>query len=834
MHPSQETVSAYLDGELTPAEALSTAHHLRQCATCAAALASFAAIESGLAEAPALACEAVRTLVSARLDQELDPEGARVADAHLDDCASCQEVVSAWTRLDEAIASLPLVAPSEHIDAALERLRREPVRARRRTPFPLPAAIWPARALAAVAVIAAVLLAASQQPGTELATPGAGSAIVASVQQSVLDSRTGTLYVLRTTPPTVTALDAATLAQRQVISVGGTPTAIALNETTDQVLVLDAHAKTLTTIDSRSNSVISSTPVGVPGTPTSIQVNGAGQVAVASIIADAGSGPNATLAPQSATSQTGAVSVLDPTTKQILTVSQVDVAPSQLVMEPSGKRALLVSTAGTTIVDAATYKQLDRAPGGISAAFSGPSGEFAILTLRDGAAFVDLSGHAGVALSGAPLAITALPNGGYAVLTVSAGAGRITTLAADGTVGTTVAAPAGRDITFDPLTGNLAVIGPAGVSNVALSAVAVAPSAGSAPPTAAVAPAPASAAPQPSGAASASPATSASPAPSASPPTSPAQGGSLPPVAERPEPDSSLVPTGARLLTGSTYLYSSSQVQHPVRVAGDGTRMWSVDASNVLTSLHTDTGDVFRIATLPSDAHIDAVLPSPGYVYLTDARHGRLYVVDVQTDTLSAYPVPFLPLVADAVTSPDDRLWLVADGLGLVSFDPRAQKTEVAYVGGTRFSAVGIDAIGRVWLAPRDRGSLDVYDPLNGKLTELVFPHDGAITAIFVDAKAVVWVGTDNGQIFAMRNRNVRLVAAITRPVDRLIAGPAGDVWYVSRSGGEVTFGPADGSALALHGPLGMSTPAFDGLGRAWAEDPASGSFFVTLPGKGR
>ncbi len=829
MHPSQEALSAYLDGELMPAEALSTGRHLHQCVSCASVVERFAALERSLTAAPALACEAVRPLLSARFDEELDEAEAHAAEAHLNDCVACQAAASEWARLDGALAALPLKAPSARVDAALERYRRAPVRTGRRPTFGVPAPIWPARAIAAVAVIAAVLLGLSQQPGTELATPGAGSAIVASVQQSVLDSRTGTLYVLRTSPPTVTALDAATLAQRKVISVGGTPTAIALNETTDQVLVLDAQAKTLTTIDSRSNSVISSTPVGVPGTPTSIQVNGAGQVAVASIITDAGSGPNATLAPQSATSQTGAVSVLDPTTKQILTVSQVDVAPSQFVIEPSGKRALLVSTAGTTIVDAATYKPLDRAPGGIAAAFSG-SGEFAILTVHDGAAFVDLSGHPGVALSGAPLAITALPNGGYAVLTGSAGAGRITTLSADGTVGTTLAAPAGRDITFDPVSGSLAVIGPAGVSNVALSAVAVAPSAGSAPPIAAVAPAPGSSSPQPS----ASPAASASPGPSASPSTLPAPGGSLPPVAEGPQPDPSLVPTGARLLTGSTYLYSSSQVQHPMAVAGDGTRMWSVDASNVLTSLHTDTGDVFRIATLPSDARIDAVLPSPGYVYLTDARHGQLYVVNVQTDTLSAYPMPFLPLVADAVTSPDDRLWLVADGFGLVSFDPRTQKTEVADVGGTRFSAVGIDAIGRVWLAPRDRGSLDVYDPLNGKLTELVFPHDGAITAIFVDAKAVVWVGTDSGQIFAMRNNKVRLAAAITRPVDRLIAGPAGDVWYVSRSGGEVTFGPADGSALALHGPLGMSTPAFDPYGRAWAEDPTSGSFFVTLPGKGR
>ncbi|MBU6424646.1 MAG: hypothetical protein KGQ88_11470, partial [Chloroflexi bacterium] len=431
-------------------------------------------------------------------------------------------------------------------------------------------------------------------------------------------------------------------------------------------------------------------------------------------------------------------------------------------------------------------------------------------------------------------AIAALGDGGYAVLTDAGGAGRVTTIAADGTVGPGVSAPAGRDITFDPLTGNLAVVGPSGVSNVTLPAVAAVPSASSpASPAVAVAPATSSAMPStspsasPSGAPSASPVVSGSPPPFVSPTA-------LPPVTASPAADASLVPTGARLLSGTTYLYSSSRMGRPTKVAGDGTRMWSLDAKNELTSLHTDSGDVYPIASLPADARISSILPSPSYVYLTDPTHGVLYVIDISTDQLSSYRVPFLLLVADAVTSPDDRLWMVADGFGLVSFDPRAHKTDVADVGGTHFSAVGVDAIGRVWLAPRDRGTLDVYDPFNGDLTELAFPHAGAITAIFVDAKAAIWIGTDSGQIFAMRNNRIETAAETGRAIDRLIAGAAGNVWFVSRSGGEVTFGPADGSALPLHGPLGMSTPAFDAYGRAWAEDPASGSFFVTLPKGGR
>ncbi|MDE3194546.1 MAG: zf-HC2 domain-containing protein, partial [Chloroflexota bacterium] len=586
MHPSGEIISAYLDGELTPAEALSTSRHLRVCASCTEAVTWLAALDRGLAEAPALSCETARPLVSARIDGELDAATAAVADVHLASCVACQGATSAWTGLDEALAALPLEAPSAAVDAALERFRHEPVPSGRRPRFGLPSPIWPARALAAVAVAIAVLLGIPQQAAPQLARPGPQDAIVASVQQSVLDSRTGTLYVLRTTPPSVAALDAATLVPRMVISVGGTPTALALNEVTDQVLVLDAQAKTVTAIDSRSNSVVSATTVSIPGTPTSIQVDNAGKVVVASIIVDGGTGPSATLAPQSAAPQTGAVSVLDPTTKTVQTVSQVDVAPRQVVIEPSGKRALLVSSGGTTIVDAATYKPLDRAPGGIAAAFSGLSGEFAILTVKDGAAFVDLSGHGGVTLTGSPRAITALPNGGYAVLTESGGAGRVTTLAADGTIGSTLPAPAGRDITFDPLSGTLAIIGPAGVSNVPLALAAV-PSALPSPLAVAPSTPPLAASPQPS----APPTASASPAASSSPTLSPEPSASVAPAAiDRPDVDPSLVPTGARLLTGTTYLYSSSRLKRWATVAGDGTRMWSVDASNVLTSLHTDTG----------------------------------------------------------------------------------------------------------------------------------------------------------------------------------------------------------------------------------------------------
>ncbi|MBI2983425.1 MAG: hypothetical protein HYY42_04505, partial [Chloroflexi bacterium] len=328
---------------------------------------------------------------------------------------------------------------------------------------------------------------------------------------------------------------------------------------------------------------------------------------------------------------------------------------------------------------------------------------------------------------------------------------------------------------------------------------------------------------------------SASPTGSAGPSASPSAPTASPPAAvAEPHERPSLVPTGARLLTGETYLYEPARPGRATRVAGDRARIWTLDASNQLSALHTATGEVFTVASLPKTARIASILPSPGYVYLTDPTAGTLYVVGVRNERWTSYPMPFLPLVVDAVTSPDDRLWLVVDGFGLVSFDPRSQRADIADVGGTKFSAVGVDLAGRVLLAPRDRGSIDVYDPYSGKLTELLFPREGSITAILVDPKGAVWVGTDRGQVFAMRNSRVETAGSVGRAIDRLVSGPSGQVWYVSRTGGEVTFGPADGSALALHGPAGMSTPVFDVFGRAWAQDPASGAFFVTLPAGGR
>src|SRR5207253_2368597 len=138
------------------------------------------------------------------------------------------------------------------------------------------------------------------------------------------------------------------------IHVGGKPTALALNQTMSTLLVLDASAKTVTSIDCALNTITGSTAFAVAGTPTSLLVDQQGNVVV-SAVAPA---TIASAAPSASPVSVGVLVVLNGGTGQVQAVKQVDVAPQVLVLEPNGKRALLVSADATTLVDATTYLPL--------------------------------------------------------------------------------------------------------------------------------------------------------------------------------------------------------------------------------------------------------------------------------------------------------------------------------------------------------------------------------------------------------------------------------------------------------------------------------------------
>jgi len=841
MHLSDEVLSAYLDRELPSDDDRTVSAHLERCGSCTRALEGFAGLDRSLVAAPALLCATALPLVSARLDGELDAEDARATAVHLRACADCRMASAVWKGLETSLAALPREMPSARVDAALAPLRREPVR-RPAPAFGLPD--WPLRAAVAVAVAIAVVVAPGLQRLPETVAVPAESAFVASVQQSVLDPRTGTLYVLRPEMGAVDALDAVTLASRTVITVGGRPTALALSQATNSILVLDASAKTVTEIDASDNSVRAAVPVSVPGRPTSLQVDGSsGKLVITSIIST-DPGPAGPLPAPSTppTTTTGAVSVVDVVTKKIETINQVDLAPRQVVLDPDGKRALLVSTDGTTVVDAATYKPLERAAGGIAGAFSGTGGEYAILSARGGSALVSLSAHAGLSLAGLPRAIAALPNGAFAVLTELGGRGRITLIGTDGTVGGVLDGPTGRDMTYDPTSGQISIVSAAGVTNVAVPSALAAQPAQSGAPAAVIAPAqtnaPASASPGPAVAPSPAPAPSIAPTASAPPtpaasPTAPITGA---PVAAVPPPAASpgLVPTGARLAWTDTYIYAPLGGKRAALVAGDTARIWVIDESNLLSTLNTATGELFRIKQLPTDAKPASLLITRDHVYVPDTVAGRLYVLEIRTEELSSVAMPFVRLATAFAASPDGRLWIGTDGFGLVSYEATSRRQNVIDVGSSRITALGVDGLGRVWMGPRGRDGIELYDPLNGKLSELGLPRKGAATAFATDAQGRMWVGTDAGEIFAIRNNTLDASANVGGRVDDFVLGTAGDAWWVNRGATQVTYAPADGSVGPRNGPVGSSSPVFDAFGRSWTSDRPTGVFLVTLPGGGR
>jgi ligand-binding sensor domain-containing protein len=269
-------------------------------------------------------------------------------------------------------------------------------------------------------------------------------------------------------------------------------------------------------------------------------------------------------------------------------------------------------------------------------------------------------------------------------------------------------------------------------------------------------------------------------------------------------------------------------------VAGDPARIWIVDERNRLSTLHTATGELFQIAELPKDAKPASLLLTREHVYMPDTANGKLYVLDIKTEQVSGVVMPFVRLATAFAASPDGRLWIGTDGFGLLSYEATSRRENVIDVGHSRISALGVDTIGRVWIGPRGREGLQIYDPLNGKLVEVVLPRQGAVTAFLADAQGRMWVGTDSGEIFAIRNSRLDGAAQIGRSGDEFVLGHDGSVWWVNRTSAELVYGPADGSLEAIHAPAGSSSPVFDVFGRSWTNDRASGVFLVTLPGGGR
>jgi hypothetical protein len=290
------------------------------------------------------------------------------------------------------------------------------------------------------------------------------------------------------------------------------------------------------------------------------------------------------------------------------------------------------------------------------------------------------------------------------------------------------------------------------------------------------------------------------------------------------------VPARSRAVWPGTYLVTVPVGQRPDHAVGDGSRIWYVDDANRLNALNMTTGELFSpIATLPRSATIDRMAVSPNHVYLFDPLTGTLYVLTINTEQLSSVTLPFATSATSMAASPDERLWLGTPGAGLVGYDPRTGRIE-RVAAGSNLTALASDALGRIWIAARDRQAIGVYDPLNGTLSDVTFTHGGSITALTVDRSGALWVGADNGQIFAMRNNSVFFSAALGRRVDAFVLDRSGLAYFVSVGPGGQAYGFAAGPGTSRQAPVGSSGPIFDPLGRIWQADRSADGFYVTLP----
>ena len=794
LHLSPEQLSALADGELTSDELGPAREHLFECATCSGRYRDIQELDLGLRQLPALTCAAALPLLCASLDEELDASETALAERHLSSCAACREMVAGWSSVAPALALLPSGAPSERVDRAIATLTQKHGRPSRRQVL-LPRAL--AAATATVALIVGLL--ARGAPVTQVAAPQGPQVLVAAAQEIVLNPRTNTLYILDAKAAAVDARDATTNDLKTRIAVGGQPTALALNATANLVLVLDASSKTVTEIDSVSNTIVGSSTVAVAGTPTSISVDPSSNKILV-------------------TNTQGALSVIDGTTKKVESVRDFDVAPEAMVFSPEGDRAVIVSKGTSTLVDA-SYKVISTLPGGVGAAFAQHDDRIAILSASGDGSVVTYVGRAApgsLHLTGSPRAIASLPDGGFLVLVDLGDRSRVSYVAPDGhEAGNVDLAITGHDLVYDPTARRFSVANGGQVISAPVPQLV-----GAASPTLAPTPAQTSAPSQ-------SPLPSGTAEPSASPSASP----STPPqVSVTANPLQKASPSTA----GFVHVDLPGG-RSPFAVSQQGEQLWVLDDTNTIVSIDLGTGDASVITALPRSAQIAQFASGRAVVYALDASHGDLYVLNVPTQTVRSYRVTFLKTVSSVAVGLDDRLFMgLSDASLLLRFDPRTGLTDSFDLKDAHVSKLTTDSLGRVFYADDARNAVGTLNPATGVVTEFAFPRNGVTTALVVDGSSTLWLGTSAGELWSIRGGTAKVTVGLQRPVTTISLDAAGRAWYLSplpAAAAGFHYGAADGAATGqtVSGPA--FTLAFSALGQAWLGDPRGG-FFVSRGGQ--
>ena len=793
-HLAIEELSALVDGELAPALQQAGKEHLFECPSCRGVYESFSRLDMALRRSPAISCEAALPLLSARLDREVDDAEAAIANAHLGACASCHARLASFGALDAALRALPSGMPSARVDRAIAGLRRQPRTAR------IPAIAARGLVAAATAVLLVMAgLSRSLAPAGLPVTTERTEVLVAAAQQVVLNSRTNTLYVLDVKAAAVDARDASTNDLKVRIDVGGQPTALALNESANTVLVLDASQKKLTAIDGTSNKVIGASTFAVSGTPTSISVDpSSSRIVVTS---------NAT------TTTSPSLTVIDGTTKKVESVRDLSVAAEVMVFDSTGNRAALVSPTATSLLDE-NYKVTSTLPGGVGAAFGQGGGDrVAILSANAGASVVSFGGRGApinLNLAGTPRAITALPDGGFLVLVELGGRSRVSYVAPDGHEGgNTDLAIIGQDLFYDSATRRISVAGKSGVASAEV-------------PTSLM-----SAASTPV----ASPSVSPSPTPTA--PTSPTVSPSASPSsAILSSSSASPKPIDLAAVIAQNFVHLDlPDGRNPFAISQSGERLWVLDDKNSIDTVDLGSGEIVTVMSLPPTARIGQFIAGRDRLYALDSQRGDLYVITMSTHELTTYSQSFLKPVASVAVGFDDGLWIgVSNASFLLRFDPRSKTTESFDLAGARVSRLTTDGSGSIYYADDTRNAVGTLNPTTGRITEFAFPRHGVTAALVVDRSSTLWLGTSAGEVWSVRGGTATLTVGLQRPVTTLVLDASGRAWYMAPSPPGVigfSYAMADGNhaGSTVGGPA--FSLAFNALGRAWLADPRGG-FFVS------
>ena len=810
-HCSAETLSSLFDGELSLAEHAAARAHLSKCPSCTAELAAFGNIEAELQDTSSVACSAVLTSLSALADGEVSSLERAIAETHLMACGNCRSMSAGLRRVDVLIAALPKARPSATVDAAIAALGgRDRKRGTRRVQ---PILAW--RAVAAIALIAAITHGSTFLPANAPLPQQAGiapsGALVAS-QHVVFDERTNTLYLLNTQRADVTAVDSTSQAERARIAVGGTPTALALSSFTNRVLVLDATTKRLTEIDTASNLVIGYSTLDVTGTLTSMQVDSVGRIVVASV-AQTVAAPTSTAA-----AAIGHVTVIDAVTKQVETVTAVDVAPQLVILDAKGIQALLLSNDATTLVDASSYKSVARLPAGVAAAFDLAGRTVAVLSADGTSSKVSFRGDAlpaSLALPGRPLALIAMPNGGFAALVDRGSSGSEVEVidSAGHLVSSSALTASGHNLTYDATTLRFAV---SGDSNGALafsgaSATAV------------------------SGPTSTSQTQVTTPGGPTTPAAKPTPSDAAAPAVTAPIVDPALaaLPPAARLSAAGTYRLALSDNRRPTLLAGAGRILWFLDQAKRFASIDTTSGVVTDLAQLPLDATFSRLLVGASYAYAIDQSNGRIALYSFATGRLDTFAFPFVTTASTFSVGLDDRLWMGGgDSSTVLSLDPAA-KHDVSAVDfrSSSVNTIFADSAGRIWYADGATGAIGYFDQSRQTLVAVPVPQHGQVTALAMDRDGALWAGTANGELFAIRLGVARPAGSAGGPVAGLVRDGSGVVWSYAAGPGTMVYRALSTNGGPRLAATTASSLAFDGRGRAWLGDAESGAFYIVLNG---